>query len=85
MFNCFPNVTVIITEGWKKADNEVEERVEKIGMAFGEREKCYLAAIQCEETQPDSQLVHRQTKTSKHLPKHERGKLQLITALLPSY
>lgn len=69
-----------------KADNEVEESWgEKNGIAFGEREKCYLAAIQHEETQPDSLLVHRETKTSKHLPNHARGELQLITALFPSY
>lgn len=29
-------------------------------MAFGEREKCYLAAIQREETQPESQPVYRE-------------------------
>lgn len=63
---------------WKRAG-------EKIGMAFGQREKYDLAAIQREETQPGSLLVHRETKTSKHLPNHARGKRRLITALFPSY
>lgn len=45
---------------------------EKIGMAFGEREKCYLAAIQCEETQPDSQTTGTQREKNLKAPAKPR-------------